>query len=515
MRLVYKIAVRNLLRHKRRSVAVGLVIFIGAFFMTLGNGAIVGMEKGMESNIIKGMIGDITFMSAEIKDDNMINSFRDLTKIERYKEVKKLISSHEDVHNHLFILPSAAVMLDISMGQGSSNDLETVNLWGVDFEEYREMYGDNIDIIEGEALKKGEKGILVNTVLRNRIYNLYNIWLLPESGSVVKENLPSEALAAYDNLKTRNDLVLMGITGTTTATDVRVPVKGIFKFKYVNELVGEWYNFIDTETARECLGYITAADMITDLPEEDKRLLNTSDDDENLFSDNLLSESDFSENPAYNYDDYSKSDEKEKVSVDYDKGAFTLGQINIKQGVSPEIASERINLALKDANLDKFVRAVPWRRSWALISGFSEAIGSGLMIFINCIFFAAILMIANTLSMAAMERTGEIGTMRVIGAQKRFTLGMFMAETSFLSFFFGSLGILSGIVAIIVLNAIEINITSTYLQFMVGGNVFHPILEINDIITGVVQLAVITILGSIYPVLVTRRIKPIDAMKRN
>ena len=517
MRLIYKIAVRNLLRHKRRSIAVGMVIFIGAFFMTVGNGAIVGMEKGMEFNFIKGLIGEISIISAEIKNDNLSGIFEDSTNIEnieRFEEVKKIISHQNDVHKYLFVLLGSAAMLDISMGQGSSNDLETITFWGVNFDEYREMFGDNIDIIEGEALKKGEKGILINTTLRDRIFNLHNMWLLSENGSIVKENLTSEALAEYDNLRTRNDLVLMGLTGTTTSTDVRVPIKGIFKYKQINDIMGN-INILNSETARECLGYITAADMITDLPEEDQKLLNTVDDEENLFSDNLVSESNFSENPAYNFVDNFKSDVKEKATVDYDKGAFTLGQINLKQGVSPEIASERINLAFKEANLDKIVRAVPWRRSWSVLSGYAGIVGSGLMIFINCIFFAAILMIANTLSMAAMERTGEIGTMRVIGAQKRFTLGMFMAETSFLSFFFGGFGILSGIVAIIAFNAMEINTTSTYLQVVFGGSVFHPILEINGIITSIVQLAVITVLGLIYPVLVARRIRPIDAMKRN
>lgn len=514
MRLIYKIAVRNLLRHKGRSAAVGLVIFIGAFFMTLGNGAIVGMEKGMEFNIIKGLLGDISIISAERKNDNLSGSLEDLTNIERFEEVKKIISDRDDVHKLLFVLLGSAAMLDISMGQGSPNDLETINFWGVNFEEYREMYGDNIEIIEGKTLKAGEKGILINTTLRDQIFNLHDMWLLPENGSVVKKNLTSEALAAYDNLRTRNDLVLMGITGTTTSTDVRVPVKGIFKYTQINELIGD-INIIDSETARECLGYITAADMITDLSEEDKRLLNTIEDEENLFSEEIVSENDFSGNSAFNYDDNFKSNEKEKVTADYDKGAFTLGQVNIKQGVSPEIVSERLNLAFQEANLDKIVRAVPWRKSWAVLSGYAGIIGSGLMIFINCIYFAAILMIANTLSMAAMERTGEIGTMRVIGAQKRFTSGMFVAETSVLSFFFGGLGILSGIAAIMAFTVMNIKTTSPYLQLVFGGSVFRPILEINSIITGIVQLAVITVLGLIYPVLVAGRIKPIDAMKRN
>ena len=211
MRLIYKIAVRNLLRHKGRSLAVGLVIFIGAFFMTLGNGAIVGMEKGLEFNIIKGLLGDISIMSAERKNDNLSGSLENLENIERFEEVKKIFSQQDDVHSFLFVLLGSAAMLDISMGQGSPNDLEFMDFWGVNFEEYKEMYGDNIDIIEGESLKEGEKGILVNTVLREQIFNLHGMWLLPENGSIVKENLTSDALTAYDNLRTRNDLVLMGL----------------------------------------------------------------------------------------------------------------------------------------------------------------------------------------------------------------------------------------------------------------------------------------------------------------
>jgi putative ABC transport system permease protein len=514
MRLIYKIAARNLLRHKRRSIAVGIIIFIGAFFMTLGNGAIVGMQKGIEFNIVKGLLGDISIISAERKEDNLSGSLEDLTNIERFEEVDKIISEQEDVHKHLFVLLGAAAMLDISMVQGSANDLETITFWGVNYDEYQEMYGDNIEIIEGEALKKGEKGILINTTQRDRIFNLHDMWLLPENGSIVKDNLTTEALAAYDNLRTRNDLVLIGISGTTTSTDVRVPIKGIFKYKQINELIGE-INFIDSETARECLGYITAADLITDLSEDDQKLLNAFEDEENLFSDDIVSEQDFSETSAFNYDENLKSNEKEKVTADYDKGAFTLGQVNIKQGASPEIVSERLNHAFKEANLDKVVRAVSWRQSWSVLSGYAGVVGSGLMVFINCIYFAAILMIANTLSMAAMERTGEIGTMRVIGAQKRFTSGMFVAETSVLSFFFGVMGILSGITAIMTFNVIEFKTASPYLQLVFGGSVFRPILEMNGIITGIFQLAVITVLGLIYPVVVARRIKPIDAMKRN
>ena len=51
MRLTYKIAFRNLFRHKGRSIAIGFVLFTGTFCMTLGNGTITGMKKSMERNL--------------------------------------------------------------------------------------------------------------------------------------------------------------------------------------------------------------------------------------------------------------------------------------------------------------------------------------------------------------------------------------------------------------------------------------------------------------------------------
>ena len=53
----------------------------------------------------------------------------------------------------------------------------------------------------------------------------------------------------------------------------------------------------------------------------------------------------------------------------------------------------------------------------------------------------AIIIIVNTLSMAAIERTSEIGMMRAVGARKGFIRLMFLGETAALSAIFGGAGI--------------------------------------------------------------------------
>ena len=124
-------------------------------------------------------------------------------------------------------------------------------------------------------------------------------------------------------------------------------------------------------------------------------------------------------------------------------------------------------------------------------------------------------MIANSLSMAAMERMNEIGTMRTVGAKKGFIAGMFVMETAYLSFIFGGIGILLGVAAIKILAGMELRTSSVGMQTLFGGSQYCPLVDVNGIITGIIQLGIITVIAVIYPVIVAKRIQPIDAIKRN
>jgi ABC-type lipoprotein release transport system permease subunit len=515
MFLIFKIAFKNLFLHKGRSFAIGGVIFIGAVCMILGNGVIAGREAGMEHDIVKGLFGDITLISSERKNDSLTDNTEPLKMIEKYEEIRKVATIQNDIDRILPLILGYASVLDISNGLTDTEEIETIFFWGIDFDSYKKMYCDSVVIVEGEPLKPGERGILINEEYRKSVYNLHDIWILPENGSIVKENLPKDALADYRNLHTRNDMVLMGMTGSTSAMDVRVPVKGIFKYKRMNELISS-FNLIDIETARECMGFITAGDMKTDLSQENQNLMNSTDGDLNsLFSKDEMVDKKVDVKTADNYDAILKTHTKEKVTVDYNNGAYTLAQINLKQGIASENATDRLNQSFKSAGLDGYVRAMSWKHAYPILSRYSKIFHSGMLIFVYVIYFAAILMITNIMSMAAVERTDELGTMRIIGARKSFIAGMFVTETSLLSFLFGGLGILTGIVAVFLFDTAKFSTTSPYLQLLFGGDIFYPIADINAVISGIMSLIVITAIAMIYPVFVARRIKPMDAIKRN
>jgi putative ABC transport system permease protein len=135
--------------------------------------------------------------------------------------------------------------------------------------------------------------------------------------------------------------------------------------------------------------------------------------------------------------------------------------------------------------------------------------------FVMLLFVVAIIIIVNTLSMAALERTSEIGMMRAVGARKSFISNMFIAETGMLSFVFGGMGIILGVIVVKIIPLLNITSSNDMVQILYGGNRFTPNLNFNDIILTVIQLTMVTLIAVIYPVKVAKGITPLDAIMRD
>ena len=92
---------------------------------------------------------------------------------------------------------------------------------------------------------------------------------------------------------------------------------------------------------------------------------------------------------------------------------------------------------------------------------------------------------------------------------------MFFIETACLALIFGGLGILVGAGAVPVLKAMKITAENNILQLLFGGKTFTPYLGVSDVMVGVIELALVTVIASIYPIIVSRRITPLDAISRD
>jgi len=504
--LLWKIAWRNLWRHKGKSLVIGLILFLGALLMTAGNAVIEGAKQGLEENMINRFTGHLILAAENEKKENVFFINKAIKVIPDYPAVKSLLQQQDFIDSFLPITRGNALVLNEEGEPGF------VFVLGVNFDDYQKTFSNNVAEVEGTLLKNGERGILVPTTTREQLFEFSNFWIVPEGGEIVEDHLTPEARDEKDRLQIKDNLVIMGFGGDSLEMDIRLPVKGIVKFKSFNE-VWKGTAFIDIESFRECFGYVTAADNIVVL---------TADEEAVLAMDNLeeiFEEADILEETETNVEDYDieamqQQTTRTEADIDLDTGAYNLVLVKLNPGLSLKEGQERLSQIVEDA--DAPVKVLTWKQAVGEVAQFATMTQGALFVFVLFIFFVAAIIIMNTLSMAAIERISEIGMMRAIGARKGFVSWMFFAETALLSAFFSGLGVVIGVVVVWVVAALNIPTTGNeILGLLVGGDTLHPIANVEGIVIGMVLLAIVTLLAMIYPIIVARKITPLEAISRD
>jgi ABC-type lipoprotein release transport system permease subunit len=153
MQLILKIAWRNILRHKGKSLIIGIILFLGSLMMTVGNGVISGMDRGIEKNIVNGFLGDLVVVSAKQKSDSVLLSMMGelVEPIANYAQIKPILERQSGLDRFLPV--------GKNMGMALSNDEDSqmgpVFLIGADFAAYQKMFPGNMRIVEGRLLQPG------------------------------------------------------------------------------------------------------------------------------------------------------------------------------------------------------------------------------------------------------------------------------------------------------------------------------------------------------------------------
>jgi ABC-type lipoprotein release transport system permease subunit len=507
MKIALIIAARNLLRHKGKSLVIGAILFLGALIMTLGNAVISGMNRGLTENIVERFTGHVVVISAEQENPNIlfVPMGKDIALIKDFARVREVLDTQKYLHTYL---PAARGFSFILTEEG---DLDFAMLLGVDFPQYNLMFRNNVKLVEGKLLQKDERGMLMSQGRRTRLFNDQNIWVKPVNTALDETQFSEEAKKYRDKMIVKDSLVLMGASGESTAFDVRTDVKGIIRYEFLDDY-WKFFNIIDIETFRECFQWVTNADAAKNLSVDTQKLIEADENLDSLFNEKTVVEAKSTKNElAKSLRNLKEKSEAPRPRTD--AGAYNVVFVKIVPGESIETSVDKLNAAFKAGGAP--ARAVTWQKAIGQLGDMAGIIRGALMGFVFLIFFVAIIIIMNTLSMAALERTAEIGMMRAVGAQKKFVTRMFLFETAFLAALFGGLGIVVGAAAVPVLKMFQITADNNITQLLFGGKVFAPYLSGGDLILGVGELILVTFLASIYPMRVARRITPLEAISRD
>lgn len=160
------------------------------------------------------------------------------------------------------------------------------------------------------------------------------------------------------------------------------------------------------------------------------------------------------------------------------------------------------------------VRPFSWQRVAGIVGQYIFVMRMVLYVAILIIFAVALVIINNSMVMATMDRVSEIGTMRAIGARRRFVLALFLVETLVLALFAGAAGAVGGAGFLAILGKVGIPARgSDALIFLFGGPTLYPDLVWENLGLGLLAIVVVSLVSTFYPARIAARIPPVVAMQ--
>lgn len=199
------------------------------------------------------------------------------------------------------------------------------------------------------------------------------------------------------------------------------------------------------------------------------------------------------------------------TQAEIDAGVVRNIAIILKKGVDQKKALASIQALVDKEKLN--LKIIDWRTASGFIGDFLWVIYSVLATALGIIFIVAIIVMNNSMVMATLERTREIGTMRAIGAQKSMILQMFLAEAVTMAAVFGAAG--AGLAGIVVgwLHSRGLPAVNDVLVFLFAGPRLYPSIAPHHLLVAGVLVSLVTLISTLYPAWLAMRVTPLQAMQ--
>jgi ABC-type lipoprotein release transport system permease subunit len=167
-------------------------------------------------------------------------------------------------------------------------------------------------------------------------------------------------------------------------------------------------------------------------------------------------------------------------------------------------ASEAAGLGLK---------VLDWQQASGIVGQFVTLLRAVLFVAVVIFFAIALVVINNAMVMATLQRVKEIGTMRAIGAQRRFVVVMLLVEIAAVGLVFGLAGaVLGGGVVWAIRASGGIPAVTDLLYFVFSGPALLPTLGRGPVLASLAVVLLVAVLSALYPARIAMKVTPVEAM---
>jgi len=485
--IILKIAFRNLLEHKAKTAIVGTLIAFAVIFMVAGNSVLASIRTGMKQSYSANYTGDLIVHGISDEAFSLIAMGGAAADIPRIPEFDSILKTAVEFEHTAAVLPLVSGSASISVNEESGGFTQ---LWGTDFDDYRTMFPESVEILEGGFPAKDGAFILLSEAVKKET-----------------EKELGKPLSVGDK-------ITLGGFGSVGTKLREAEIAGFFRFRRNSEQL-ERISLVDAGTLRSLKGMTASAtsaaegtDGATALPEISEEDL-FADSDNLVAADPMPSATGSTGNLETILGDTSVR--SQYSSVDPDAWNFLL--VRLSDGKHYDAAKKTIDAEIMRTGAEAAVS------DWQWGAGMVASLVVGIQLIFNIIIFiilvVAVIIIMNTLVISVTERIPEIGTIRAIGGSRNFVRSMITWETLTISVVSGLAGVGIGAVLIAVINLIGIESSNMFLTVLFGGATLHPELSLQSVLWSLVSTVCIGVLSSLYPTAVALKISPVRAMQKN
>lgn len=504
MKDIFKLALRNLIEHKSKSIIIALFLTLGIAIVVMGNSFLESINRGLEKDFRENYTGDLAITIIPSKGEtidifglsstDLSNPYPDNPPLPNLSRVEEIVASKEQVSSYSKVISAKCFFAKgtefdfeefTEMDSISFDDLPISMLFSGEQPSFFKMFK-NINIIEGSYPEEGTNQVLIDSRVKKTYEKLY------------KQSL---------NI---GDKIIISAAGPM-ATLREAVICGIFKPGNENSAMMQII-YCDPDLARSFAGLTFGSTIEQSLPDNiDLGLSQVEEDD--LFSDVIDYDSDILLTGKADFNSIlGDTDLRDKLNT-ADQGAWNYIVCKLKNpGEADHLVAE---LNKEFAKEELKVQALNWKGA-----GYSMASSvDGISIIFNLLVFilgvVVFIIIMNTMTVSVLERTSEIGTMRAIGAEKSFIKKLFFAESLFLTFISTVAGMILGSILMAIFNSFEITITNSIAKMILGGGLLHFSPTFAIYIVTVIVAVLCGFISTLYPVNSALRVSPLKALSKD